>query len=240
MEKIKRAIEIYENLDKNSLINWTELDIENHCRPFDKKIEIIWNETKDFKVYQMKEYFYNLIFSYMYISKNHIKEVLKWFKNNNIDLSEKIAYDYYNGIGLTTIDLLKSFKKVIVFNNCKEQINILDKLLNDYNLEYTLNKEKNKINCDVFFSLQEIEHYFDPIKRILEILEESKSAEFLILSHGFTNDRYCGHYTYYKINNNLIHYTQVFGYIEEKILNEYNLVFCFDRGKLRIYKKKEV
>lgn len=62
MEKIKRAIEIYENLDKNSLINWTELDIENHCRPFDKKIEIIWNETKDFKVYQMKEYFYNLIF----------------------------------------------------------------------------------------------------------------------------------------------------------------------------------
>ena len=67
MEKIKRAIEFYENLEKGALKNWTEKDIENHCRPFDKAIELEWNETKSLTVYRKKEYFYNLIFSYMYI-----------------------------------------------------------------------------------------------------------------------------------------------------------------------------
>lgn len=240
MEKIKRAIELYENLKKGSFKNWTEKDIENHCRPFDKAIELVWNETKSLSVYQSKEYFYNLIFSYMYISKNHIESVLKWFDENNINTSEKIAYDYYNGIGLTTIDLAKSFKKVIVFNDCKNQIDLCDKLFKEYNLSYEKDIKKINKDYDVFFSLQEIEHYFNPIDRIKEILGEANSSEFLVLSHGFTNDRYCGHYTYYNINNNLVHYTQVFGYIEYEILKrDYRLEFCNDRGKLRIYRKVE-
>lgn len=238
MKKIKRAIELYENLKKGALKNWAEKDIENHCRPFDKVIELIWNETKSFSVYQSKEYFYNLIFSYMYISKNHIESALKWFDENNINTSEKIAYDYYNGIGLTTIDLAKSFKKVIVFNDCKNQIDLCDKLFKEYNLSYEEDIKKINKAYDVFFSLQEIEHYFNPIDRIKEILEEANSTEFLVLSHGFTNDRYCGHYTYYNVNNNLVHYTQVFGYIEYEILKrDYRLEFCNDRGKLRIYRK---
>lgn len=238
MEKIKRAIEFYENLEKGALKNWTQKDIENHCRPFDKAIELEWNETKSFSVYRSKEYFYNLIFSYMYISKNHIESVLKWFAENDINISEKIAYDYYNGIGLTTIDLAKSFKKVIAFNDCKNQIDLCDKLFREYNLSYEKDIKKINKDCDVFFSLQEIEHYFNPIDRIKEILEEANNAEFLVLSHGFTNDRYCGHYTYYNVNNNLVHYTQVFGYIEQEILKRsYRLVFCNDRGKIRIYRK---
>lgn len=242
MDKITRAIELYESLERGTLRNWTEKDVEKHCRPFDSYIEMIWNETKDFKVYRMREYFYNLIFSYLYISKKHLVSVFNWFNENKIDLSQMTAYDYYNGLGLTTLDLSNYFKKTIVYNDCKDQIEMCKKLFDEYHSAGTYNliydTDSNEEKFDVFFSLQEIEHYFSPVDRVKEIIDKSKNADYLVLSHGFTNDRYCGHYTYYNVNNSLIHYTQVFGYVENEIIKSgYVLVHCDDRGKLRIYKK---
>lgn len=239
-KETRRAIEIYEDLKFHSTNELTDEAILNRCRMFDKEVEMYWNKTKNLDVYNKKAYFYNLIFSYEFISKGHLEFVLDWFERNNIDVSELIAYDYYNGIGLTTLDLARTFKKVKVFNDCDKQIRICKTLFDYENQEVEFDTEIK--DFDVFFSLQEIEHCFEPVKRINQILKTCKDTQYLILGHGFTNDRYCGHYTYYKVNVNgydeLVHHTQAFGYVEEKILEFYTLEAVSDRGKIRIYKRR--
>jgi hypothetical protein len=94
-------------------------------------------------------------------------------------------------------------------------------------------------NIDVLFSLQEIEHYFEPVEHIKELIKIAKNTEYLVLSHGFTNDKYCGHYSYYNIKGELVSYTQAFGYVEEEILKTRAKVFSADRGKLAIYQLKK-
>ena len=233
MEKTVRAIELYEGIKKGTYPR-EKMFIEEHCRPYDKAVEIEWQKSHDLSIYHSFEYFYNAIFSYYYISKNHVERVMSYFNDNNIDISCFKALDYYNGIGLTTLDLAKKFSHVTIYNDCQAQVDMLLKLAKEYDVS---NISKNKFDdIDVLFSLQEIEHYFEPVEHIKELLEMSKNTKYLVLSHGFTNDKYCGHYSYYKIEDKLVPYTQTFGYVEEEILKTRVKVFSADRGKIAIYR----
>ena len=161
-----------------------------------------WIESghSDFSIYQRKDYLYSVINCYYIDSRHSITKSLKFFKENNIDISNFDIFDDYNGLGFTTLDLIEAgFGTVSYFNDVKHQTDAFEKILDFYDLEHPY-LDKNKTGkYDVVYSLEIAEHNQEPDEYMDEIMKMVKPGGWLILGQTF-NPRWLGHFETYTVN----------------------------------------
>lgn len=232
MNDVKDLLKLYDGVDCS---DWTEKQIDDHCRAKDTKVIEMWQETKSFDVYSHPYYIYDNIFSYMYISKLTCDDVKEFLESKGYDLSKMTAFDFYNGNGLTTLNLMRSFKSVDFFNDVDRQVDIFNKLLEKNGFEKKESTSYN--NQDVFFVLNCIEHYFRPKEFLEEILKQAEGCKFLVISHGFNKSYWCGHYEYYSIDGKLVQNRNVWDMLEREILKSFKTVFVGTDTKTKVFER---
>ena len=126
----------------------------------DTKAIIDWQEHKSFDVYKTKGYVYDNLFSYLYISKQMCEDVKVFLREQGYNLKKMSVFDYYNGNGLTTYNMMQDFGDVEFFNDVESQVNVFNQLLAEKGLQEKKSTSYN--GQDIFMVLNCIEHYFRP------------------------------------------------------------------------------
>lgn len=238
------AQNVLDMVNRHTLMNLTDISQIEIFRGLDNILLQEWHDTHSFDVYKSYEYFYDCLFCYVYLSSREyefVKNVL--ISEEHKDLSAMRAFDDYNGIGLTTLDMADDFGNVGFFNDNMNQVESMMLLADKCKSEYLINQLQSRDSfCggenSIFFSLEIVEHYPRPMEYIDSILSLIPRPEYIALSHGFSNDKWCGHYTYYTVNNELVHFTKVLPILEQEILKRYSCIASGMDGRIKLYKLK--
>ena len=192
-------------LDKPEYLHMKTGELKKHINEISNGLDREWIESgfSDFSLYHRPDYLYSVINCYFIDSRNSIRKALKFFKENNIDISELEVFDDYNGLGFTTLDLIESdFKNVSYFNDVDIQLEAFNKVLDFYNLEKPyLDKDKSG-KYDIVFSMEIAEHNQEPDEYMDEIMKMVKPGGWLILAQTF-NPKWLGHFETYKVNGKI-------------------------------------
>lgn len=235
MENLKLMLKLYDGVDCD---NWSEKEIDDYCRKEDTKAIIDWQEHKSFDVYKTKGYVYDNLFSYLYISKQMCEDVKTFLREQGYDLKKMSVFDYYNGNGLTTYNMMQDFGDVEFFNDVESQVNVFNQLLAEKGLQEKKSTSYN--GQDIFMVLNCIEHYFRPKEFLKEIMDSAKDCEYLVISHGFNKSYWCGHYQYYLIDDELVENVKVWEILEKELMKKYDMVATGTEQKMKIFRKKKV
>ena len=151
-------------------------EFNKSLKAFSADLGKIWNDSgfTDFGWYQHKDYLIECIWTYVVSSGAATGNMAKYFKEAGIDTSCLSCLDYYNGIGLTTLDLIDmGFNKVTAFNDVAEQISAYARLLDGRDIyPPILTKMIPKgWTYDVVVCLETIEHFKEPLGPTRDLME---------------------------------------------------------------------
>ena len=189
-------------LGKPGFLNMKTSELKKNINEISHSLDLEWIKSgyKDFSLYHRFDYLYSVLNCYYTISANSVKNSMKYFKNNNVDISKLEAFDDYNGLGITTLDLIESgFKSVSYFNDVDIQLEAFNKILDFYNLEKPLLDKDKSGKYDVVFSMEIAEHEQNPDEYLDSICSMVKDDGYLCISITF-NNKYLGHFNEYFVN----------------------------------------
>jgi len=201
-----------------------------------------WIDSKetDFSVYSDKKYCDDLLICYYYVSKGSIVGALKWFEKNGVDISKLTCFEDYNGLGATTLHLIKSdFKTVCCFNDVKSQCAIACKLNDEFligsgKFSLHIKHRKDIPKTDVIFTLETVEHFKEPLKYIKELTSKLNPNGYLIYGAGFKN-MYPGHFTNYTCDGVEYSRAKISRLCKKYLREKFDLIYSGFNGKPTIY-----
>lgn len=201
---IKEYAEILFGPDySNNTIKEITQKMRDKTLPITKNWKQNLETSPNFSLYHHQDYVYDTMLWYILLSKNCITNTFKFFEINNIDTSNKSWFDDYNGLGLTTIDILSQGNKdVSYFNDCIPQTEAMFRVLNQLNLEEVKCDFNRSKKYDIVCSFEVIEHNSCPDSYIDKMCSMVNEDGFLSVSWSTT--MFLGHFYEYTINNKVV------------------------------------
>lgn len=202
-----------------------------------------WYNSKctDFSVYKDKDYIYELINCYYKLSRRCILDSINWLKRNEFNAQDLKILDDYNGIGLTTIDLIKKgFNNVNYFNDNKRQIKVFKRLCKKEKIKMPYNDKNHKNKYDIIIALELVEHYEKPFEYINKVIDLLNPGGYFIYSPSFKYNA-IGHFRFYYNKKNIRHWCKYFGrYFNKELKKDFDRLYSGFYNKPIILKLKEI
>ena len=216
-------------------------EFNKSLKAFSADLGKIWNDSgfTDFGWYQHKDYLIECIWTYVVSSGAATGNMAKYFKEAGIDTSCLSCLDYYNGIGLTTLDLIDmGFNKVTAFNDVAEQISAYARLLDGRDIySPILTKMIPKgWTYDVVVCLETIEHFKEPLGPTRDLMEMTE--QYLVETTSFCSPQHYGHFDKYLIDGKEVSGMTASRRVHDLIRTEFEQVFSGFNGRPRIWKRK--
>lgn len=209
-------------------------------KTFSTDLGKIWNDSgfTDFGWYQHKDYLIECIWTYVVSSGAATGNMKKYFETAGIDTLNMTCLDYYNGIGLTTIDLIDmGFNVVAVYNDVQEQITAFSSLLKSQNkYASTLTNIPKGWTFDVVVCLETIEHFKEPMGPTKLLMDLSE--QYLVETTSFCSPQHYGHFDKYLIDGKEVSGMTASRRVHDLIRTEFEQVFSGYNGRPRIWKRK--
>lgn len=223
-------------------------EFNRKLKQFSADLGKTWNYSgfTDFSVYNHKDYLIECIWTYVVSSGAATGNMAKYFKEAGIDVSDMECLDYYNGIGLTTLDLVNmGFKRVTYFNDCHWQMLASDNLLQNTNARYVRVINDNieslkffpmKSRYDCVVCLETIEHYKEPMHITEKLM--ALTQNYLVETTSFCSPQHYGHFDKYLIDGKEVSGMTASRRVHDLIRTEFEQVFSGFNGRPRIWKRK--
>lgn len=222
-------------------------EFNRKLKQFSADLGKIWNDSgfTDFSWYQHKDYLIECIWTYVVSSGAATGNMDKYFKEAGINVSSMNCLDYYNGIGLTTLDLIDmGFNKVSAFNDVQEQITAFDNLLNSTDIfphddrsPSILRNIPKGWTFDVVVCLETIEHFKEPMGPTRELM--NMAEQYLVETTSFCSPQHYGHFDKYLIDGKEVSGMTASRRVHDLIRIEFEQVFSGFNGRPRIWKRKK-
>jgi hypothetical protein len=153
----------------------------------------------DFSVYDGDQYTLECLWTYLVTSKSAILKA--------IDVVQKMypaiainALDYYNGIGLTTIDMLHAGWKVAAFNDVQHQVVKANQLYQHFDISCVTHTVLPTETFNTLVCLEVLEHLQDPVSEIERLIGLLDDQALIIETTSFSSPWHAGHFPEYNIN----------------------------------------
>ena len=221
-------------------------EFNRKLKQFSADLGKIWNDSgfTDFSWYQHKDYLIECIWTYVVSSGAATGNMTKYFKEAGIDASRLSCLDYYNGIGLTTLDLINmGFGNVSAFNDVDEQITAFDNLLNSTDIfphddrsPSILRNIPKGWTFDVVVCLETIEHFKEPMGTTRKLM--NMTEQYLVETTSFCSPQHYGHFDKYLIDGKEVSGMTASRRVHDLIRTEFEQVFSGFNGRPRIWKRK--
>ena len=216
-------------------------EFNRKLKQFSADLGKIWNDSgfTDFSWYQHKDYLIECIWTYVVSSGAATGNMAKYFKEAGINTSSMNCLDYYNGIGLTTIDLIRmGFNSVTTFNDVQEQIESCSRLLkHNGSYSHTLTNIPKHWTFDVVVCLETIEHFKEPMGPTRELMKMTE--QYLVETTSFCSPQHYGHFDKYLIDGKEVSGMTASRRVHDLIRTEFEQVFSGFNGRPRIWKRKK-
>ena len=216
-------------------------EFNRKLKQFSADLGKIWNDSgfTDFSWYQHKDYLIECIWTYVVSSGAATGNMAKYFKEAGINVENLSCLDYYNGIGLTTIDLIRmGFNSVTAFNDVQEQIEAHSRLLkHTCGYSKTLTNIPNHWTFDVVVCLETIEHFKEPMGPTRELMKMTE--QYLVETTSFCSPQHYGHFDKYLIDGKEVSGMTASRRVHDLIRTEFEQVFSGFNGRPRIWKRKK-
>lgn len=221
-------------------------EFNRKLKQFSADLGKIWNDSgfTDFSWYQHKDYLIECIWTYVVSSSAATGNMAKYFKESGIDTSRMNCLDYYNGVGLTTIDLMNmGFSRVTAFNDVKEQTDAFALLLDHLDI-YPFTERSPAIanvipkgwTFDVVVCLETIEHFKEPMGPTKDLMKMAE--QYLVETTSFCSPQHYGHFDKYLIDGKEVSGMTASRRVHDLIRTEFEQVFSGFNGRPRIWKRK--
>ena len=216
-------------------------EFNRKLKQFSADLGKIWNDSEftDFSWYQHKDYLIECIWTYVVSSGAATGNMAKYFKEAGINVENLSCLDYYNGIGLTTIDLIRmGFNSVTAFNDVQEQIESCSRLLkHTESYSQTLTNIPKHWTFDVVVCLETIEHFKEPMGTTRELMKMTE--QYLVETTSFCSPQHYGHFDKYLIDGKEVSGMTASRRVHDLIRTEFEQVFSGFNGRPRIWKRKK-
>jgi len=224
-------------LDKATIEEFLDVDYRKATQRWVK------SRYKDFSIYDKPLYLSTLITSYFHLSNGSTRNAIAYLKKLYPDRWEKLkVFDDYNGLGLTTRDLVKAgFNKAWFYNSCQLQRDLFRKItLDDGFPDRKFVEDADRSGkYDVVLSFEVIEHYQKPEEYLDTVLKMVKKDGLFIYSMGF-RDMHTGHFPEYEIGGQMVSMRKagrsIKTLLEDRGFENMNIK-CWN-GKPTFYRKK--
>ena len=216
-------------------------EFNRKLKQFSADLGKIWNDSgfTDFSWYQHKDYLIECIWTYVVSSGAATGNMAKYFKEAGINVPSMNCLDYYNGIGLTTLDLIDmGFNKVTAFNDMPEQIIAYAKLLDHKGIYAPILTKAfpKELTYDVVVCLETIEHFREPMGLTRELMRMAE--QYLVETTSFCSPQHYGHFDKYLIDGKEVSGMTASRRVHDLIRTEFDQVFSGFNGRPRIWKRK--
>lgn len=168
---------------------------------FDKSSEIWQAEFrdtgKDMEFYDLPEYLWGCLGSYIISSKTYVPKLVKAFREMGV--TPKSILDYGAGIGLSTFDLADAFPDTTIYyyNISDFQLVLFNDLMAKFptkNIVHITSLEG--IDAEAVFCSEFFEHIKDPVPMAQHISDIS-GVKYIVEASSFKFHDFAGHYTHF-------------------------------------------
>lgn len=215
-------------------------EFNRKLKQFSAELGKIWNESgfTNFGAYNHKDYLIECIWTYVVSSGAATGNMAKYFATAGIDTQNMSCLDYYNGIGLTTLDLIDmGFASVTVFNDVQHQIEACSALLKAKDrIALTKTNLPKGWTFDVVVCLETIEHYKEPMPVTRQLMDLTE--QYLVETTSFCSPQHYGHFDKYLIDGKEVSGMTASRRVHDLIRTEFEQVFSGFNGRPRIWKRK--
>lgn len=234
--------------------------INEVCLPKSAELIRIWNDGKhaDYSFYNAPEYVYDLLVCYELVSKRSVLGFMNFLKAKKVPKFRELSiFEDYNGVGLSTIDLLlNGFKNVHYYNSDEKQLKYFKELCKLHEVESaTRVVERPAGEYDVVISLETAEHFVEPIVYLEGLKQMMRKGSYFVYGHCFRakpasgaahsakdkilpDDEFPGHFSKYSYNGEQVSDAKMAKVARTWLKENFNLVFKGFNGKPEIFKKK--
>lgn len=200
----------------------------------------VWRNRKndfDFTVYNMQEYSFDTILCWIVYTKKILGEAFRFFRKNNIDVSDLTIFDDFNGAGISSLYMqFEGFKDVYFYNSVNHEINLMYNYCEENNITPPIKVEELGGKYDVVCCFEVMEHEKEPMKRLEKLLDMTN--EYFIYSATFGNPTWIGHYSSYIHNGVDVTPRKMSKLLNDRIKEEFELAWSGFNGKPFVYKRK--
>ena len=157
----------------------------------------------DFSIYDGDQYTLECLWTYLVTSKGAILKAIDIVNKLYPNFAPK-ALDYYNGIGLTTIDAIRAGWTVDGFNDVGWQVTNANKLYQHFNVACNTHDELPQDKYNVLICLEVLEHLQDPVKATEQLISVLDEQALIIETTSFSSPWHAGHFPAYTIDGNTV------------------------------------
>ena len=217
-------------------------EFNRKLKQFSADLGKVWNDSgfTDFSVYSHKDYLIECIWTYVVSSGAATGNMAKYFKESGIATQNLNCLDFYNGIGLTTLDLIDmGFNTVSAYNDVQEQIEAFSRLLKSQNKHAPMLTNIPKgWSFDVVVCLETIEHYKEPMAVTRQLM--NLAEQYLVETTSFCSPQHYGHFDKYLIDGKEVSGMTASRRVHDLIRTQFEQeVFSGFNGRPRIWKRKK-
>jgi len=203
------------------------------------KLNKRWIDSKftDFSIYKEHEYLCDVLVCWWFLSRNCVANMLSFFRKNVSEYKSFSYFDDYNGVGASTVQVLKEGLHCDFYNDNEEQKKSLERLCDFYSpASRRVNNLSREGKYDVVMSFECAEHYKEPMRYVEEVM--SMTREYLVISTGFRKC-YTGHFEKYLIDGEEVSIRRTGMLINKRIKKDFILLHTGWNAKPRIFKRKK-
>lgn len=165
----------------------------------------------DMSLYDDPRYLRELFVSYLFASRESIRVTCRWWEVTNEPWRDFTVFEDFNGVGLTTLDLMsRGLKSITVRGANDTQWDACNSILGREG--YLANRVKEipvGHKFDAVFSLEIIEHFRDFDEYMHSITDLVKPGGYLILAKCFSKSAmYTGHFNDYRDGDRVLTISQ--------------------------------
>jgi len=250
------------------LLNQPELEtkskayiINEVCLPKSAELIRIWNDGKqaDYSFYDAPEYVYDLLVCYELVSKRSILGFMNYLKDKKVSKYRELSiFEDYNGVGLSTVDLLlNGFTNVSFYNSDAKQLKYFKEMCKLHGVDSATRivKRPSGESYDVVISLETAEHFVEPIVYLEGLKQMMRKGTYFVYGHCFRakpasgaahsakdkilpDDEFPGHFSKYSYNGEQVSDAKMAKIVRAWLKENFNLVFKGFNGKPEIFKNK--
>lgn len=233
LDRFKKLIkQAYPRVDEHSFFN-ERSGFNAALKQFSADLGERWVESdrSDFTLYSTEEYLVECIWTYVVSSGSAMTGVRKFFADH--DVSSMRVLDYYNGIGLTTVDLLKmGFDEVHYFNDVELQTEATKRIApSATSWEFHPCRTYDVVMC-----LETIEHVKEPVPFTQKLIDSTE--QYLIEVTSFCSPQHYGHFEKYLVDGELVSGRVASRRVHDLIRESFDLVHSGFNGRPRIWEKR--
>lgn len=170
----------------------------------------LWYDTyresgNDDALYDLPEYLWCCIGSYICSSKQYVQKIAKAFEK--MQVKPKKILDFGAGVGLATYDLAEAFPDATIYyyNISKNQLSLFQQMLEKWPKEniVLIDKVDDLRDIDVVFCSELFEHIKEPVS-LFKYVSEIHGVKMILEASSFRFSDVAGHYETFKFDDEIV------------------------------------